>query len=567
MNQIYAMYDKINPIMKMDAINASADAGLPNVWINDYKTRQLTVDEIHELVHAMAETAYLCKQNGVDGIDVHAVHEGYVMDQFATSYTNHRTDEYGGSLENRLRFACEVVRAIKERCGEDYPVILRYSVTSKTKGFNHGIIPADHSSKEIGRTMEESREAVRILSEAGYDGFNADNGTYDAWYYAHPPVYMPLNCNLAEAMEIKKYTDKPVVCAGKMQLDEAAEVIKNGSLDFVGIARQFLADEEYLTKVRENREEEVRPCIGCHVGCMPMGLWKNSGCVADPNVQTGVCALNPYARYEKKYAVIPSETPVHIAVIGGGIAGMEFALQAALRGHTVDLYEKSNRLGGVFNEAASFSFKEKDRELIAYYIHQIENSDVKVHKNTCISSLSDIPADEYVIATGASGVRTLNIPGADKAISALDFLAKDMPCADNSKIAIIGGGLTGCEIAYELAMQGKQPIIVELQDDILEIPGSSMANTAYLRDAFDFYHVPIYTSAKTKEIKDDAIVVELENGSVLEIEVDKTICSIGYFSGSNLGTENEHIHVIGDANKVSNLRSAIWQANDLVITL
>lgn len=192
---------------------------------------QLSKSDIEQLVEEIAKAALLCKQNGVDGIDVHAVHEGYLLDQFATKYTNHRADKYGGSLENRLRFACDIVRAIKEKCGQDYPVILRYSVTSRVKDFNKGIIPADTVSTELGRDLEESKKAIQILSQAGYDGFNADNGTYDSWYYAHPPVYMLLNCNLREAIAIKPYTDKPIICAGRMQLDQAAEAIYNGQLD------------------------------------------------------------------------------------------------------------------------------------------------------------------------------------------------------------------------------------------------------------------------------------------------------------------------------------------------
>lgn len=241
-------------MMSLDTSNVSADAGLPNRWIPDWKTTQLTVDEIDELVQGMAETAYLCKLNGVDGIDIHAVHEGYLLDQFAMPHTNHRTDEYGSSLENRLRFACEIVKAIKEKCGEDYPVILRYSVTSRVREFGKGIIPADTKSVEIGRSMEESKKAIKILTEAGYDAFNADNGTYDSMYYPHPPVYMPLNCNLEDSIEVKPYTDKPIICAGRMQLNESAEAIRNGQLDFVGIARQFLADEKYLTKVANDCE-------------------------------------------------------------------------------------------------------------------------------------------------------------------------------------------------------------------------------------------------------------------------------------------------------------------------
>lgn len=559
---MFDQYEKLNPVMHLDLLNASADENLPNRWVNDFKTQKLTAEEIHELIHALAETAYLCKENGADGIDVHAVHEGYLLDQFAMPYTNHRNDEYGGSLENRLRFACEAVQAIKKRCGQDYPVILRYSVTSRVRDFNKGIIPQDTESAEIGRTLEESIKAVKILEDAGYDGFNADNGTYDSWYYAHPPVYMPLNCNLKESLELKKHTSKPVICAGRMQLEESSKAISEGKLDFVGIARQFLTDEQYLTKIKEGRYEDVRPCISCHIGCLPLSLWKESGAAGDMTKPTGICALNPYTRHEAKYAVKPTANPKKFAVIGAGIAGMEFALQADKRGHQVDLYEKTDRFGGVFQEAASFSFKEKDRELLTFYQTQLKKSNVRLHLNQEIMNLEEISADEYVIATGAKEARKLTVPGAEYSESALDFLANGMNCKENA--VIIGGGLTGCEIAYELALKHKKPVIIEMQDDILKAAGSCMANTSFLRDAFEYYQVPIYTSAKILEIAENHVVIETAEGTVKTIETDHVITSIGYIQGSHLGS-GSNVHVIGDAEHVANLMNAIWEANDLII--
>lgn len=566
MKPVYDDYEKLNPLINLDATHASADDGMPNIWIRDFKTKALTAEEIHEIVNAMAETAWLCKENGVDGIDVHAVHEGYLLDQFALAYTNHRQDEYGGTLENRLRFACEVVKAIKERCGQDYPVILRYSVTSKTRGLNQGIIPQDHSSDEIGRTMEESKKAIRILTEAGYDAFNADNGTYDAWYYAHPPVYMPLNCNLDDCMEISQYTDKPVICAGRMQLEEASEAIEKDKIQFVGIARQFLCDPRYLTKIREGKEEDVIPCISCHLGCLPVGMWKNSGCVVNPEEPTGVCALNPYSRNEKKYGCTETKERKSVAVIGGGIAGMETALQADRRGHKVTLYEKGSILGGVFQQAASFSFKEKDRDLIRYYVTQIAKSDIAVHMNTDITRLKELKADEIIIATGAASAGRLSVPGSERTVSALDYLKGNM--SGGNKVVIIGGGLTGCEIAYELALQGKEPVIVELQDDILKVPGSCMANTSYLRDAFDYYKVPVYTSAEVIKIQPNYVEIRNEKKEKVYLDADVVVASIGYRNGNPfIKEEQEHIHTVGDAYSIGNLKSAIWRANDIAITL
>ena len=199
------------PFMDLDKITASASAS-PNRWSDKLPSRALTVEEIREYVTAFGKTALLLKEAGVDGVEVHAVHEGYLLDQFTLPYVNKRTDEYGGSFENRYRFAVDIVKEIKKTCGKDFPVSLRYSVVSKTKGFREGALPGE-DYVEAGRDFEESKRAAKYLQDAGYDMLNCDNGTYDAWYWAHPPIYMPENCNLEDVENLKKYVDIPVVCA------------------------------------------------------------------------------------------------------------------------------------------------------------------------------------------------------------------------------------------------------------------------------------------------------------------------------------------------------------------
>ena len=206
--------DIIKPIIDIPYQSASPSP-LPSRWSDKVMCREMTKREIADIVEAFAKTAELCKYADVDGVEVHAVHEGYLLDQFTLKYTNHRTDEYGGSFENRYRFATDIVKAIKARCGDDYPVSLRYSVISKVKDFCVGAVPGEEYV-EIGRDMEESERAAKYLQDAGYDMLNADNGTYDSWYWAHPPMYMPENCNLDDVAHIKKFVDIPVVCAGRM---------------------------------------------------------------------------------------------------------------------------------------------------------------------------------------------------------------------------------------------------------------------------------------------------------------------------------------------------------------
>lgn len=554
----------LNPIVHLNEMMVGPSDGTPMVWAPQLSTRGLTKDEIKAYIEGYAKTAKLCKDNGIDGVEVHAVHEGYLMDQFTTKYTNKRTDEYGGSFENRYRFAIEVVKAIKKECGDDYPVMLRYSVTSKVIDFNVGAVPGEEF-KEKGRDMEESIKAAKYLTEAGYDALDCDNGTYDSWYWAHPPVYMPLNCNLNEAVEIKKHVDVPVICAGKMQADKASEAIASNQIDGVGIARQFLCDPEYLTKLKEGREAEIRPCISCHNGCLPTGYYKNSGVLMDTSSKetSGVCALNPVTHHEQQYKIEKVSSPKKIAVIGGGIGGMEVARLSKMRGHDVEIYEKSNHLGGVFIAAAAPSFKEKDKQLLKWYENEIKRLNIPVHFDNEVTDLSKIPADEYVIATGAKA-KTLPIKGVDKAIEAIDYLngreVKD-------KVAIIGGGLTGCEIAYDLCLKGKKPLVVEMAKDVITAPGICMANSQMLRDLLRYYKVDVYLESTVKEIGDNYIVIGTKDGDV-KIDVDDVILSVGYNSTPLVAEdEKNHIHVVGDALKVGNLKNVIWKAYELAFKL
>lgn len=245
-----------------------APCKIHNVWNKDIMHREMTKEEIRERVEAFGKLAKMCKDAGIDGVEVHAVHEGYLLDQFAISAMNTRTDEYGGSLENRLRFTCEIIQEIKRVCGKDYPVTVRYSVASKMKGWNQGALPGE-DYKEFGRSLEESPKAAQILEAAGCDALNADNGTYDSWYYPHPPVYMPLACNLPECEYIKNFVNIPVICAGRMHDPvSASEAVASGKIDAIGLARPLLADPQWPNKAQAGDLDNIRPCISCHVGCM-----------------------------------------------------------------------------------------------------------------------------------------------------------------------------------------------------------------------------------------------------------------------------------------------------------
>ena len=553
----------MKPILDMDYLTASASA-TPNRWEDSCMSRPFTKKEIRQMVEAFAKTAKLCMDAGVDGVEIHAVHEGYLLDQFTMKYTNQRTDEYGGSFENRYRFPVEIVKAIKEACGKDFPVSLRYSVISKTKDFGKGALPGE-DYVEAGRDMEESEKAAKYLQDAGYDMLNCDNGTYDAWYWAHPPMYMPQNCNLEDVSHIKKFVDIPVVCAGRMTPEAAAEAIAKGELDAMGVARQFLADPEWITKMMAGDEASIRPCICCHNACFNMAHYKGVGndqSLTD-NMGMARCAINPRTMQSRKYKIVPASKPKKVAVIGAGVGGMETARVLALRGHKPVIFEKSDKLGGVFNYAAAPDFKEKDRQLLKWYGKELKDLGVEVRFATEVKSESELAGfDRIVVATGAKANRP-PIKGIEKSIEACQYLGG---APVGQKVIIIGGGLSGCEIAYDLFRKGKTPVIVEMKEDLIAVKGVCLANSSYLRDFFALNNVEVHLETRLKEFTDKGVLVTDKDGKSFEIEGDSVITSMGY-KPAPLFADSKKVKFVGDCNAVGNLRTAIWRAWDVAMKI
>lgn len=553
----------MKPILNVDYMTASASA-TPNRWDDSITSRPLTVKEIEKMIDAFAKTSKLLMDAGVDGVEIHAVHEGYLLDQFTMKYTNLRDDEYGGSLEKRYRFPAEIVKAIKAACGREFPVSLRYSVVSKTKGFGKGALPGEEY-EEVGRDMQESEWAAKFLQDAGYDMLNCDNGTYDAWYWSHPPVYMDRNCNLEEARHIKKFVDIPVVCAGRMTPDVAAAAISAGELDGMGVARQFLTDPEWVTKLMEGRENEIHPCICCHNACFNMAHYKgvaNDQSLSD-NMGMARCALNPETMQSKKYKIVKAKKSKKVAVVGAGIGGMETARVLALRGHKPVIFEKSGRLGGVFVAAASPSFKEKDRELLEWYAREIEKLGIEVRFGCEIKPDEKFEGfDEVVVATGGVANKP-RIPGLEKAAEAIDYLSG---AEVGKKVVVIGGGLTGCEIAYDLYKKGCEPVIVEMKDDLIAVTGVCLANSSYLRDFFALNKVDVRLETKLAEVGDGYVKVTNKDGTLEEIKCDTVIASMGYHPAPLTLTARK-AKLVGDCVNVGNLRTVVWRAWDVAMKI
>ncbi len=363
---------------------------LPTLGNPGVTTEALTVEEIRTKVEEMGRAAKLVKDAGFAGVDIHALHWGHLLDSFALSLMNHREDEYGGSLENRLRVCREIREAIAKECGPDFPVTMRIALKSYMKGFNQASFDG---SEEAGRTLEEAIEICKLLESYGYDGLSTDAGTLDAFYYAMPPAYVPMGFTLDMAAQVKKAVSIPVLCGARMadpDMDEQA--IADGLIDAVVVGRQAIADPDFAGKIVAGKPEEVRTCIGCNQGC----IWGyfTTGCVG--------CAVNAEVGHEADWRVTKAAETKKVVIVGGGVAGMEAARVAKLRGHDVTVYEKSDVLGGNLIPAGAHDFKAEVARLNDYSLNEMKrlNVDVRLNAEMTAEALCDSGADAIILATG-----------------------------------------------------------------------------------------------------------------------------------------------------------------------
>ena len=553
------------PFLDVEYCCASASE-TPNRWVEGVNSRPMTVEEIHEMVEAFGKTAKKLRDAGVDGVEIHAVHEGYLLDQFTIANWNYRKDEYGGSFENRFRFPVEIVQCIHKYAGDDFPVSLRYSVVSKTKGWYKGAMPGE-DFVEFGRDMAESEKAVKYLEEAGYAMFNCDNGTYDAWYWAHPPQYMPDNCNITEVEHIKNFTNAPVVCAGRMDPVFAAEEIAAGRLDAVAIARQNLVDPEWIDKILAGKEEDIKPCIRCHNGCFNFAKYKGTANIQsmEDSLHLARCALTPPTMQHNRYKIVPTTKPKKVAIVGGGIGGMECALVLKQRGHVPTIFEKTGDLGGMFLTASAMSFKENDKELVQWYLREIKKQGIDVRLNTEVNDLGTLRGfDEIIVATGSVPRNMPAVKGFDKTVTLTQLLREKKEVGD--KVMFFGGGQSACEAAYEMILQGKHPMIVEYAKDLVPAQNVCLANASFLRDMMEYKNVPVYLESTITEIGDGYVIVRHKDGSTEKIECDDVVNGIG-FVPTPIGEKKRNVHRVGDCVAIGNLRTAIWRAWDVCMKI
>lgn len=529
-----------------------APSPIPHRWL-DKTCREISREEIQAIVRQFGEAAYHAKRAGFDGVQIHAVHEGYLMDQFAISMFNQRTDEYGGPLENRLRFARETVEEIKKRCGEDFPVTLRFSVKSMIKDWRVGALPGE-DFEEKGRDVAEGLEAARLLESYGYDALDTDVGTYDAWWWNHPPMYQEKGLYRKYCKMVKEVVSIPVFCAGRMDdPDMALEAIRSGVCDIIDLGRPLLADPDYCNKLRAGRCREIRPCISCQEGCM--------GRVAEYSLIN--CAVNPQAARERVTAYAPVLRQKKVLIVGGGVAGCEAARVLAIRGHLPVLYEKGSRLGGNLLPGGAPEFKEDDLALARWYADELARLRVPVYLNTVLtrSQILEQDFDALIIATGSTP-KVFSLGDDDRVYTAAQVLLGEKDCGRET--VVVGGGLVGCETALWLAQHGKKVTIVETLDGLMAANGPPChANRDMLEALLPFQGVTVVTGAEVKCYRNGVLSLAAA-GRGREIPCDSVILAVGYREEDSLYRELEfdvpELYLLGDARKVSNIMYAIWDA-------
>ena len=529
-----------------------APSPIQHRWL-DKTCRALTVDEIHELVRDFGEGAYNAKRAGFDGVQIHAVHEGYLIDQFAISLFNQRTDEYGGSLENRLRFAREIVEEIKRRCGQDFPVMLRYSPKSFIKALREGALPGEEF-EEKGRDLPEGVEAAKLLVSYGYDALDVDVGSYDAWWWSHPPMYQKKGLYMPYAKLVKENVDVPVLCAGRMDDPDMAEgAVNDGVCDIISLGRPLLADPDYVNKLRRGERKCIRPCISCQEGCM--------GRIQEYSMVN--CAVNPQAARERVTAYNPVLKAKRVLVIGGGVAGCEAARVLAERGHKPEIMERSGHLGGNLLAAGAPPFKEDDIALVHWYENEMQRLNVPVHFNTAVDPDSAL-YEEYDAVIVATGATPKKFPLGENApvYTATDALLGKTPIGE--RVTVVGGGLVGCETALWLAQEGKCVTIVEALDRLMAVNKPLChANSEMLERLLPFHGVETLVSSSVQKYENGKLLVKTPQGEQ-QLDCDTVILSVGFREDRGVfdawETSAREIYLLGDAKKVANIMYAVWDA-------
>ncbi len=495
----------------------------------------LTIEEIQDIVHAFGDSALRAKKAGFELVEIHGAH-GYLLTNFFSPHTNHRTDLYGGSLENRMRIYVEIVRDVRKKVGPDFPVTIRLSGTDY---------------EPDGFPIEDTIAMAKVLEREGIDAFHISGGDHHTMIHQVSPMAMSLCHNTWAAEAIKKEVSVPVIASGSITLPEyAEEIIASGKGDFVGLGRPLWADPEWPNKAAADHPEDIRPCIRCNEGCLERTFF---------NYKAITCAVNPVVSREGELKITPAPVKKKVAVVGGGTAGMEAARVLKLRGHDVTIYEEKPENGGLLHEAAAPEFKADIRPFMKYQMTALEKLGVPVLREK--ADVAKLAAYDVVICATGSLPIIPNIPGVEKPIAVDCLSAINGAKPVGKKIVVIGGGLVGTETALDLAENGHSVTLVEMLPKIMK----DVAVTDFLAysERIAKTDMRVLTETRLEEVLDNGARVSSKKGEET-IEADTVILALGLKAEQGLYNEliaaGKEAYLVGDAVKAGKIFDAIHTA-------
>lgn len=494
--------------------NGKSCSALPSLKDPSKTTPVLSREEIDTLLAGHAKLAKYARDNGFDGVEIHA-HFGYLLDQFEMQCTNHRTDEYGGSLENRLLIYKRDIEGIKAACGMDFPVAIRMGAKTYMKSLSEASLTGEN---EFGRDIEETVQMCRLLESYGIDMFDLNSGTYESHYYCTNPYYMPKGYNIHLARRVKEAVSVPVFCVGLMDDAEMCErAIADGSIDGMTLCRASMLDPDYARKLAEGREDQIRPCIQC-TNCEYTNL----------NGSMPFCSANPAAMQQTRFSVPPAPRKKSVAVIGGGIAGMVAAHTAATAGHQVSLYEAEGQLGGHLRLIGTQPFKSGVEKLRLWYIRELENLGVAIHINCKMDaqSIKAIKPQVLIMATGSDFAKP-DIPGIHREnVFFPDRIMKD-PALAGERVLIVGGGCLGGELAYQFSDGRRSITIVDEHDKVAASKTISDDVRQMLNELLVYKGVKFIGESRVTEIGSHSVRIVGQDGSESSVQADTVIIAAG----------------------------------------
>lgn len=559
------LYKAVPVMLKMEEKDICMRVNAPSVVERSYHVpspmRAMTTREVKKLVRDFVDAAERCKKAGVDIVELHAAH-GYLIQQFLSPNTNRRTDKYGGSFENRLRFLAEIVTGIKERCGKDYPLMVRLSVDE---------MYAKIGQSGKGYDLETGKQIAKRLEELGVDAINVSSACYDTYNYWLEPTSFEPGWRAYLAKAIKEVVSIPVVAANFMRSpDQAEKQLEDGVQDFIGSARSFICDPYWVKKVEEGRTDEIRRCIGC-LHCIE-SFTENAGVNIGAGLP-GECALNPEVGHEAESVLIQDGAGRAVVVVGAGPAGLKAAETLAKRGFKVTVLEKGEKAGGQVITASSCHLKGKLYWCVDDLMASVNKLGVEVKLNSEATAETIAALNPYavIVATGGTAVVPRSIGGTDlpNVCTAPDIIMGRKEIS-GKRVVVVGSGMTGLETTEFLNASGCKVTVVEMAKEIA--PGTWFQLKDDELSRIEPFGTEFVTGKRLMKIESDHVVLEdVRTKELSQIEADEVVLSMGVRPVNELYKQLKdagmNVYAVGDATSSGTIAHAVHSAYDTAVAI